>query len=215
MMQNNNDVKIDLEEDVTEPTVWLIFENGQAPILKEWRIDFPIWIFTGRLSYISVALPKLVERRQAYSYLSIKTDDNEIVNTKFLSSMDRVIKTEFAKNYDSVVKRAILSTATKAAINYALQEQANNNGSGVAALVSVASVIYQVTSTQADTRIWSTLPKEFQLARFKRPQHGSLNIYTPNKKLIRSVDIPDAQRTLIYVKITTDNALASVRVIPF
>lgn len=215
MMQNNNDVKIDLEEDVTEPTVWLIFENGQAPILKEWRIDFPIWIFTGRLSYISVALPKLVERPQAYSYLSVKTDDNEIINTKFLSSMDRVIKTEFAKNYDSVVKRAILSTATKAAINYAVQEQANNNGSQIAALVSVASAIYQVTSTQADTRIWSALPKEFQLARFKRPENGNLNIYSPNEKLIKSLNIPDTKRTLIYVKITTDNALASVRVIPF
>lgn len=215
MMQKNSDVKADLEENSDEAMVWLIFENGQAPILKEWRIDFPIWIFTGRLSYISVALPKLVERQKAYSYLSVKTDNNETIDTKFLSSMDRVIKTEFAKNYDAVVKRAILSTATKAAINYTIQESANNNGSGIAALVSVASAIYQVASTHADTRIWSTLPKEFQLARFKRPPNGNLNIYTPNQKLIKSVKIPDTQNTLIYVKIVTPNTLASVRVIPF
>lgn len=215
MMRSNNDVKIDLEEKQSEPTVWLIFENGQGPIIKEWRIDFPLWIFTNKLSYISVALPKLVERTNAYTHLSIKTGENETINTKFLSSMDRVIKTEFAKNYDSVVKRAILSTATKAAINYAVQDQANNNGNLASTLVSIASAIYQIASTQADTRIWSTLPKEFQLARFKRPKSGSLNIYTPNNALIKSLNIPDTQNTLIYVKIATPNALASVRVIPF
>lgn len=213
-MVQNKDVKADLEGNRDENMVWLIFENGQGPILQESRIDFPIWIFTGNLSYISVALPKLIERNNAYSYLDVKTD-NITIKTEFLSSMDRVIKTEFAKNYNSIVNRAILSTATKAAINYTIQEQANNNNSGIAALVSVASAIYQVASTQADTRIWSTLPKEFQLARFKRPKNGRLEILTPNKRVITSLIIPQTQNTLIYVKIATPNSLASVRVIPF
>ncbi|MEA1983312.1 MAG: hypothetical protein U9N39_07200 [Campylobacterota bacterium] len=213
-MVQNRDVKADLEGKRDENMVWLIFENGQGPILKEWRIDFPLWIFTNKLSYISVALPKLIERKNAYSHLNIKTN-NKIMKTEFLSSMDRVIKTEFAKNYSSIVNRAILSTATKAAINYTIQEQANNNGSALAALISVASAIYQVASTKADTRIWSTLPKEFQLARFKRPKNGCLEILTPDKKVIKSLKIPKTQNTLIYVKIATPNSLVSLRVIPF
>jgi len=215
MMPKNENVRIDLEEDITEPTVWLVFENGQAPVLKEWRIDFPIWIFTNKLSYISVALPKLVPRYKAYNYLVIKDDTNKITQTSFLSSMDRVIQTEFAKSYDVTVRRAILSSATKAAINYAIQEQTKDNNSGLAAFVSVATVIYQIASTHADTRSWRTLPKEFQLARFKRPKNGNITITTSNSIFIKNIKIPKTQHTLIYVRIATTNAQASVKVIPF
>lgn len=215
MMPQNSDVKKDFHSEPKESTVWVIFENGQAPVLKEWRIDFPIWIFTGRLSYISVALPRLVERKLAFNYLKFQTDTNTTYNTSYLCSMENVIKTEFEKIYPSIVRRAILSTATKAAINYTIQEQANKNGSGWAALASVASTIYQIASTQADTRIWSTLPKEFHLARFSRPENGKLYIKTPNNILIKSLDLPKRDKILIYVKIPTPYAKASVLVIPF
>jgi len=215
MMKENKSVKMDLEEDIIEPTVWLIFENGQAPFLQEWRIDFPIWIFTNKLSYISVALPKLVLRKKAYNYLNITNDTNNTLQTTFLSSMDRVIQTEFEKNYDAIVNRAILSTATKAAINYTIQEQTNNNNSSLAAFISIASAIYQIASTQADTRSWTTLPKEFQLARFTRPKNGNIKITTPTNILIKNINIPQTKHTLIYVKIATANAKASVKVIPF
>jgi len=215
MMQENSDVKADLENREKKATVWVLFENGQAPILQEWRVDFPIWIFTGKLSYISVALPKLKKRHKAYPYLILETEDKKRFKTHFLSSMDRVIQTEFQKNYKSVVRRAIFSTATKAVINYTIQESANNNNSGVAALVSMASTMYQISSTKADTRSWTTLPKEFQLARFYREKHSILNIYTPQNLCIKSVKIPNAQYVLIYVKIARFNTLASVSVIPF
>jgi len=215
MMQKNEDVKREYEESLDGPTVWLIYENGQAPILTELRMDFPIWIFTNRLSYISVALPKLQKRSLALSYLSVVSENNQTINTQFLCSMDRVIQTEFTKSYPSIVSRAILSTATKAAINYAIQENANQNGSGIAALVSVASAIYQVASTHADTRIWTTLPKEFQLARFKRPLNGKIDIKAPNGVTIESLDLPKRDNILIYIKIATPYAKASVSVIPF
>ena len=216
MMPQNHDVKDDYNNNRSKEMVWVIFENGQAPVLKELRMDFPLWIFSNKLSYVSVALPKLVERKQAYTHLNVKLDNNQTIQTKFLSSMDRVIKTEFEKNYSSVVKRAILSTATKAAINYTIQENANqNSSSGIAAAISIAAAIYQIASTQADTRIWSTLPKEFQLARFSRPQDGTIDLLTPNNILIQNIELPQSDNTIIYVKIATPYALASVRVIPF
>jgi len=213
MMQKNEDVKADFLNKNYDKTVWLIFENGQAPVLEEWRVDFPIWIYSSSLSYISLALPKLIERETAWSYLNINLDQNRTIKTKFLSSMDRVIKTEFEKSYDSTVRRAILSAATKTAINYALEQ--NSNGSNGAELVRFIAAVYQMASTQADTRIWSTLPKEFQLARFERPFDGVISITTPNNTLVKNITLPDAKNILIYVKIATPNALASVRVIPF
>ena len=213
MMPDNEYVKSDLQNDNYDQTVWLIFENGQAPVLKEWRIDFPIWIFSNNLSFISIALPKLVERHLAYSYLAIKLDKEKTIQTKFLSSMDRVIKTEFTKSYKSTVNRAILSAATKAAISYAIHQQGSN--SNAAMFMSLAASVYQIASTQADTRIWTTLPKEFQLAKFQRPQNGVINIVTPSNLHIKKIKLPNADNILIYVKIATPNARASVRVIPF
>jgi len=213
MMPKNESVKADFLNEELNQTVWLVFENGQAPVLKEWRIDFPIWIFSSNLSYISLALPKLIERETAWSYLNVNFDTNKTIKTEFLSSMDRVIKTEFTKSYNSVVSRAILSAATKTAINYTLEK--NSNGSNGIELIRFIAAVYQIASTQADTRIWSTLPKEFQLARFKRPNSGNITITTSNNILVKNIALPDTKNILIYVKIATPSSIPSVRVIPF
>jgi len=213
MMKENSDVKADFDGERDKQTVWLIFENGQAPLLHELKIDFPIWIFSNNLSFISVALPKLVERRVAFKYLNLVLDDKETLQTKYLCSMDRVIKTEFASSYSATVQRAILSAATKAAISYTLNE--NSGNSNAATFIKIATAIYTVASTQADTRIWSTLPKEFQLARFSRPKNGKVSISLPNKIVIQNLTLPDRNNILIYVKIATPYAKASVKVIPF
>lgn len=214
MMPENDAVLADLKNKKKEPTVWLIFENGQAPVLKELRMDFPLWIFINRLSYISVALPHMVKRKLAYNHITVQSEEST-QRTYFLASMDRVIETEFEKTYPSIVRRAILSIATKAAINYAVQESANNSNSNAALLVIIASDIYQIASTQADTRIWTTLPKEFQLARFTRPKSGTIELKTPDNLLIEKIDLPKSDNILIYVKIATTDAKASVSVIPF
>ena len=127
--------------------------------------------------------------------------------------MDRVIKTEFASSYSATVQRAILSAATKAAISYTLNEKSSNSDAAV--LMKIATAIYTVASTKADTRTWSTLPKEFQLARFSRPKNGKLSIVLPNKIPIKKLNLPDRDNILIYVKIATPYAKASVKVIPF
>ena len=223
MMSDNVNVESDFKEielilqnrkKPKEPTVWIIFENGQSPVLQEWRIDLPVFIVSNNLNYISVALPRLVERKKAFEYLSVELDNNEHVTTEFLCSMDRVIKTEFAKEYENIVRRAILSVATKTSIQYAMQQERNNQNS-VGALLSLAATVYQIASTKADTRIWSTLPKEFQSARFSRPDDGKVKIMTPQGVVVSKLELPKSDYILIYVKMATSNAVASVSVIPF
>ena len=223
MMSDNVNVESDFKEiesildnrkKTKEPRVWVIFENGQAPILKEWRIDLPVFIVSNNLNYISVALPRLVERQKAFEYLSIEINKSEHINTAFLCSMDRVIKTEFEKEYENIVRRAILSVATKTGIQYALKQEGNNQNS-VGAFLGLAATIYQIATTQADTRIWSTLPKEFHLARFSRPDDGKVKIMTPQGVMVSELKLPESDYILIYVKMATSNAVASVSVIPF
>jgi len=214
MMPNNSDVKKDLLQNSKEPMVWVIFENGLAPVLVAWRLDFPIWIFTDKISYISVALPRLIERKKAYEYFNIAVDDTTI-KSSYLCSMESVIKSEFEKNYPAIVRRAILSAATKTALNYTLQESSKNSGNATQAIIAISSAIYQISSTQADTRIWTSLPKEFQLARFKRPKNGKVTLKSPSNKIIKTVDLPKSDNILLYVKVAKRSADASVLVIPF
>ena len=223
MMSDNMNVESDFKDiesileqgkKTKEPRVWIIFENGQAPVLQEWRIDLPVFIVSNDLNYISVALPRLVEREKAFEYLSVEINNSEHISTEFLCSMDRVIKTEFEKEYENIVRRAILSVATKTSIQYALKQEGNNQNSA-GALLGLAATIYQITTTQADTRIWSTLPKEFQLARFSRPDDGKVKIMTPHGVIVSEIELPESDYILIYVKMATSNAVASVSVIPF
>jgi len=184
-----------------EALVWVIFENGQAPVLKEMRIDFPAWIFSNNLAYVSLALPKLVTRQKAFDYIDVNGE-----HSKFLCSMDRVIQTEFKEQYPSIVGRALLSAMTKTAIQY----EANNQNEWA----GLAAAIYQIVSTSADTRIWSALPKEVQVVRMQRPVDGKLILKQPNNTIIREITLPESQQTLVYVRIPTNTAKASIRVMP-
>lgn len=183
-----------------EDSVWVIYEEGLAPVLEEMRIDFPAWIFTSQVDYVSIALPRMRQRTGAFSHLDIRDKDHLITQTQLLSSMQRVMHTEFKKHYPQIMKRAALSAISKAA----LQNVSKNSSSG---FVNFAATVYSILSTQADTRMWTSLPKHFHVAKFKKEGRASIDIYssvnsTYNYK-IASVKLLPAKHTLIYVKIPT------------
>lgn len=182
-----------------ESLVWVVFENGQAPLLKELRVDFPAWIFSNRLAYVSLALPKLEPRQKAFDYIEVNGEQSH-----YLCSMEQVIQTEFKDEYPSIVGRALLSAMTKTAIQY----EANNQNEWA----GLAAAIYQIASTSADTRTWSALPKEVQIVRMQRPEDGHLVLKQPNNTIIEEISLPESQQILVYVRIPTNTAKASIRV---
>ena len=207
---------LDGKEVSTKPLVWIIIEDGLAPVKTEWRMDIPIWIFSSNLNYVSLALPRIHERTSAYDNYSVALQDHVSQGSE-LSNMDRVVMTEFKKEYPSIVRRAIFSATTKAIIQYEMQRQAQNNDgkAGLAfALASIATTVYTVASAQADTRTWTTLPKRFDLIRLERPESGSIVIKTSTGLSLPKITLPLTQHTLVYVKMATAGAKPSVTVIP-
>jgi len=204
MLPNNTVIQEDYERINTpgqsQESVWVIYEEGLAPVLDEMRIDFPAWIFTSQVDYVSIALPKMRQRAGAFSHLDIRDKDYLITQTQLLSSMQRVMHTEFKMNYPHIMKRAALSAISKAA----LQNISKNSGSN---LVNFAATAYSILSTQADTRMWTSLPKHFHVARFNKKDRKSIDIYTSVNETynykIATVDLVDAKHSLIYVKIPT------------
>jgi hypothetical protein len=128
--------------------IWVIVFNGLSVIKKERVFEIPF--VSRRIFYIGVALPILVKRDNLFNVFA-----NSKRVTK-LSSMDLVIEKEFSKRLPVVIKEELLRVLVQTLIQ---SEISKNFGS----LAGAAFAIYQKAVNRADTRMWSNLPKEFDL----------------------------------------------------
>ena len=183
-----------------ENTVWLIFENGLGPVKEEFRLDIPLFIVTRSVKYVGIALPRLEHRNRAYQHLTIEAGDKSYT-TSVVSEMDRVVQTEFSKDFKAILTRAIVSAAAKATAQYFLEQQ----NSSVGSIMSIATAAYSFATNAADVRIWTSLPKEFQVARFPRPADGKLRISPPVADPL-IIDIGSCNNAIVYVRILTAGA---------
>lgn len=176
-------------------TVWVIFENGLGPVKEEFRVDLPLFVATEKVKYIGFALPKLEFRSQAYPYLTVRAAD-QTYNTQIVANMDRVIQTEFSKDFKAILTRAIISTTAKAVAQYALDKQGDSRSK----LASIVVAVYSFATTAADVRIWTTLPKNFQVARLQIPDDRHIKIEPPGGAAFE-VEIPSCNNALVYIRI--------------
>ena len=183
-----------------EDTIWLIFENGLGPAKKELRMDVPLFVATNNVKYVGIALPELYFRNKAYQHLVAEVD-GEDYETRLVSDMDRVIQTEFSKDYPGILTRAIISATAKAIAQYALEKQDSSKSS----LASVFMAAYSYATTAADVRIWTSLPKEFQVARFPKPKDGKIKVKRPGSVPVE-INIPDCNNAIVYVRIINSQA---------
>jgi len=192
-----------------DDTIWLIFENGLGPEKKEFRLDIPLFVATDKVKYVGIALPELEFRDRAYPYLVAEVDGKDY-NTCLVSDMDRVIQTEFSKDFKGILTRAIISTTAKAVAQYAIEKQ-DSSGASIASLIVAA---YSFATTAADVRIWTTLPKDFQIARFPKPKNGKLKVTPPGANPFE-INIPGCNNAIVYVRITANQAEPIFEVITF
>jgi hypothetical protein len=192
-----------------EDTVWLIFENGLGPVKNELRMDIPLFVADDNVKYVGIALPELFFRNKAHQYLITEVDGNDY-ETRLVADMDRVVQTEFSKDYPGILTRAILSATAKAIAQYALENQDSSESS----IASIFMAAYSYATTAADVRIWTSLPKEFQVARFPKPKDGKLKVKRPGSVSVE-INIPDCNNAIVYVRITTDQAEPIFEVINF
>lgn len=180
--------------------VWIVFENGMGPVKVEEKFDVPIIVERRRgrdsnFRYFGIALPKLSFREQAYPILTVKADGNTY-ETSEVANMDRVIQTEFNKDFQGILTRAIISATSKVVAQYALEKNSESSGQALSFLAAV----YTAATTAADVRIWTTLPKDFQVARFPMPDDRLITIKPPGGESFQ-IEIPACNNSLVYVKI--------------
>lgn len=124
MSPNNAAVKTDLamieklirgkaRKTTLKPVVWVIFENGLGPEIEEVLLPIPLFLVNDKVEYSQLALPRLRLREQAYSHLELFAGAKSLGRTEQLASMDRVVQTEFKKDFPLKVTEAVVSSIAK------------------------------------------------------------------------------------------------------
>ncbi len=210
MEPGNAFVREDLAREQAAPAgealTYVIFEYGIAPTLVDSRIDefFPFPIGDGNVTVapFCIALPKL--SREASAGIPVMRAND--IPAQTLCDMNRVVKTDFENAYPAVLTRtlttAFLKTAASVAANAAAAEYARHDGSAAAALIALGGMIatnaITYASTEADLRIWQTLPENFSVVRLPTPASRRLQIEVAGRRV--QVELLPGKVNVVLVK---------------
>lgn len=179
------------------PTTYVIFETGCAPFRDQVRIDIPI-IFT-RVSYVGAAFPVL-RIRENYCPSLNASGGGRTENTALVSSMDRVVTTEFKNELPAIIARTVAATVVKGAATYFVNQAADHQGEVVGILSRLVTAGVQIAINVADTRTWTTLPKEFQYCRLPTPADRKLRLATAVGGHATEIALLPGTINVVYVK---------------
>ena len=180
------------------PTTFVIFETGCAPVRDQIRIDIPI-IFS-KVSYVGAAFPTLVIQGHAYPDLTVLASGTAYP-THTVASMDSVIALDFKNEMPVVVTKTIASTVTKAVAAYAANQAVGQQNDLAGLFMQAATAAYQMSVNIADTRTWTTLPKEFQICCFPTPPDGKIEVNTPaGASMTVTLDNGGNPLNVVYIK---------------
>lgn len=178
---------------------YVIFETGSAPYRDQNRIDLPLFLVTGGISYVGMALPELSPVGGHASSLTIATSDGQTIPAALLASMDSVVAQDFKNEWPSILTKTIISTGTKATIDAVLQKQIQDQAGATGALLfKLATAVTQAAINIADTRTWRSLPKEFHYARIATPADLQLTLSSAGAS--QTVTLEPAAVQAVYVK---------------
>lgn len=158
--------------------VWIWLEEGLGPKREEWRLDLPLVLipYVNRfVLYAGMAFPRLVYRQSAGAdWRAGGVPMAELVD------MDAKVKTEFDVYFRAALIREITRTTVKIGSQVALgvvAENLNDWRTQYALKASqVAIAAWAASTTGADTRSWTTLPKKVHAVRIDRPSDGKVTL---------------------------------------
>ncbi len=155
---------------------YVIFETGEAASLDQVRIDVPIILF--KVSYVGVAFPKLAFHDNFASELTVTAGAAQ-ERTTLIASMDAVIAQDFRNEWPVVLSKAIVSAVAKGVAAYAVNAGAEHVSEVAGWISKVGTAVAQMAVNIADTRSWTTLPKEYQVACVPTPADRKLVLSAP------------------------------------
>jgi hypothetical protein len=116
-----------------------------------------------------------------------------------VASVDAVIAQDFKNELPAIVTRTVIATLAKGTAAYAANRAAWQQSDELGMLVRIVTAVAQMAVNIADTRSWTTLPKEFQVARVNTPASRQLTVAAPGGQSL-NVTLVDGVVNVVYVK---------------
>ena len=181
------------------PTTYVIFETGRAASLEQVRIDIPILF--ANVSYVGAAFPKL-EFHPDFSRGIIVTMGGAQESTAPVASMDSIIALDFKNDLPVITTKTIIATVAKAAAGYAINRAVEQQDDIAGLFVRLATAAGQAAMNIADTRSWTTLPKEFQVACIPTPPGRKLTLTATGRGPVE-LTLGEGTVNVVYVRSVT------------
>jgi hypothetical protein len=178
---------------------YVIFETGQAASLDQVRIDVPIIIT--KVSYVGVAFPKLAFHNSYAPELLVCAGGVQ-ERTLRVASMDAVIAREFQNEWPVILTKAIASAVAKGVAAYAANAVAEKQSEALGWASKLATAATQYALNIADTRSWTTLPKEYQVACVPTPDERKITVSVAGVAPV-DVALGDGVVNVVYVRSMT------------
>lgn len=204
--------------------VMILFEDGMGPLKVEDRKEliipyrYPI--------HAGIALPKLEHRPAVFPAVTVYDGNNCIGRTESICELDRVVAAEFKEEFKYAVASQIAGACIRVgaqivaceALRITLDDQVKKGKitpfardlslMAAGAALSAASA----AMTHADTRMWTTLPRDYQAVIVPKPANGILSLRDQSgSRPIAEVQIPPGPGSaFVYVKVPTATSAATV-----
>ncbi len=199
-----------------EATTYVVFEYGSAPNLgkSDFKILLPLPL--GAVP-VAISLPRL----RGFSREPFPPLKANGVPAQTLCDMRSVVKTAFENSYPQIVNRTVISAFVKAAAsataNAATEAYARRSKSAAGTALAIGTLIgttvFTFATSEADTRIWQTLPERFSLVRLKTPRERAVKISVGWHEI--DVVVPEAKTSVIFVKSVSLSQTPIVRTFAF
>lgn len=142
------------DEDVTEARremkttggIALLYQNGFAPE----KVPNPSWH----------ELPEYRVRYNKHRAARLYLDGEEVARTEVLFDVEKAAIENMSQKFAGYIAKRVAGVAAREVIGHQLDKQEN----GLGTIFKLA----MYAASQADLRAWSTLPKDFQVARVQR-----------------------------------------------
>jgi hypothetical protein len=185
------------------PTRWIVYEAGLSPTFTQKQFTIP-FLFNGVFINAAMAFPELTPRKTGINYGTLLLD-NEQMTFYELSTMEKIMRTEFKKKWPGTVTRAVVSATTKAILQHEMAKQLGPMG-------NLAGFVYSHVTNTADTRIWRAMPEAWYLSKSDASKSATLQI-PYGLGLTKEIELPAGVNSFVYIKQPTPNAVPYVQVI--
>ena len=198
--------------------VWIYVEDGLCPCREEWRVDLPFVLipYASRyIMYAGMALPYLRERAHGATSWSVAAS-GATVPMSDLANVDALLKTEYDVYMRGALAREITRTLVRVGVQVGLgiaADHASDSRTQLALRISQAGVAaWAASSTAADIRSWTALPKTVKVARLDRPADGNLEVVADGQRI--QLAIPPGN-TMVFIRKPGPTAKPVVKIAKF